>query len=119
MLRTLQNEQKADWKSHIPSLVHAYNSTVNDTTGFSPFHLIFGREPKLPVDVLFGISRGIDENQCTTKYITKMREKLQTAYEQVQKATQTSKQRQKGNYDLKARASTLEVGDRVLVRIVA
>jgi hypothetical protein len=48
-----------------------------------------------------------------------MREILQTANEQAQKATQTSQQKQKGNYDLKARASTFKVGDRVLVRIVA
>jgi transposase InsO family protein len=30
MLKSLKNCQKSEWKSHIKSLVHAYNSTVHD-----------------------------------------------------------------------------------------
>lgn len=33
MLGTLDTSQKHDWKVHVPSLVFAYNSTKNDTTG--------------------------------------------------------------------------------------
>jgi transposase InsO family protein len=32
MLKTLKNCQKSECKSHIKNLVHAYNSTVHDTT---------------------------------------------------------------------------------------
>lgn len=69
---------------------------------------MFGREPKLPVDILFGISQAIDENQCTTKYIPRMKERLQQAYRQAKHAMKSSQQRQKNNYDLKARAATLK-----------
>ena len=58
MLGTLTPEQKKDWKSHVPALVHAYNCTRSVTTGFSPYYLLFGREPSLPVDVEFGLQRG-------------------------------------------------------------
>ena len=47
MLGTLTSEQKKDWKSH-----------VSAATGFSPYYLLFGREPRLPVDVEFGLQRG-------------------------------------------------------------
>ena len=58
MLGTLTPEQKKDWKNHVSAMVHAYNCTRNAATGFSPYYLLFGREPRLPVDVEFGLQRG-------------------------------------------------------------
>ena len=58
MLGTLTPEQKKDWKNHVSAMVHAYNCTKNAATGFSPYYLLFGREPRLPVDVEFGLQRG-------------------------------------------------------------
>ena len=53
MLRTLPASAKADWKSHLNKLVHTYNCTQNDSTGYSPFYLSFGRQPRLAIDVIF------------------------------------------------------------------
>jgi hypothetical protein len=53
MLGTLNPEQKRDWKSQVNTMTHAYNSTKHDTTGMTPYLLLFGREPLLPVDISF------------------------------------------------------------------
>lgn len=51
MLGTLQSKQKSKWKDHVKPLVHAYNCTRNDTTGYTPYELMFGRSPCLSVDL--------------------------------------------------------------------
>ena len=55
MLGTLQPEQKHDWKARINHLVHAYNCCRHDTTGYSPYQLMFGRQPRLAIDVVLGL----------------------------------------------------------------
>ena len=54
MLGTLEDRQKEDWKSFVAPLVHAYNATKHDSTGFSPYFLMFGRHPRLAVDAFLG-----------------------------------------------------------------
>ena len=57
LLNTLEPTQRKNWKSYVGPLVHSYNCTRDDSTGFSPDHLMFGREPRLPVDDAFGIRK--------------------------------------------------------------
>ena len=56
MQGTLPPECKPHWKVSIRMLVHAHNCTHNSAMGFSPYLLIYGRQPQLPIDVTFGIT---------------------------------------------------------------
>ena len=53
MLKSIPEDEKKRWKDHISNSMFAYNCTINKTTQFSPFFLLFGREPRLPIDDLF------------------------------------------------------------------
>ena len=118
MLGTLEEYQKSDWKAHVPTLVHAYNATMHDSTGYSPYFLMFGRHPRLAIDAFLGLSPDPLSAKHQTEYARKLRERLQFAYRTAQKAAQKSAAKHKATYDLKARHSTLHEGDRVLVKNV-
>ena len=69
MLGTLPEKPRSTWGEQVPMLVHAYNCTRNKVTGFSPYYLMFGRKPHLPIDILFGTNtadlRGHKGNSTT------------------------------------------------------
>ena len=37
MLKSIPENEKNKWMTHLPKLMFAYNSTINKTTQFSPF----------------------------------------------------------------------------------
>jgi hypothetical protein len=47
---------KSKWHMLLNKVVHVCNCTLNNSAGFSPFFLRFGRPLRFPVDLLFGIS---------------------------------------------------------------
>ena len=57
MLGTLSAEDNVDWKSHIADMTHAYNFMKKANTNFSPYLLMFGRHPTLPIDIALGLHR--------------------------------------------------------------
>lgn len=118
MLGTLEQDQKSDWKTHIGALVHAYNASKHETTGFSPYFLMFGRDPTLPVDLVFGLDKH-DKVTTLSKYIDNLQVRLERAYEAAKTASKNIQNRQKMQYDQKAKGVGLREGDRVLVKFAA
>ena len=51
MLGMLSPEKKSGWKNHIGISVHTYNCTQNSAMGFSPYYLMYRRQPHLPIDI--------------------------------------------------------------------
>ncbi|XP_065928537.1 uncharacterized protein [Magallana gigas] len=117
MLGTLQPTQKTNFKKYFFPQVQAYNSTRHESTGQSPYRLMFGREPLLPIDVAFGINN--QEKKSLTKYIEDLRTRKKTAYHLTRKSADWSRAKQGKYYDLKVRGLTIHEGDIVLVKVVA
>ena len=69
MLRTLPEKFKTSWKDHVSKLSYAYNCTRHATTGYSPYNLLFGRSPRLPIDLLFNVLREEKEPASIPEYV--------------------------------------------------
>lgn len=118
MQGTLEEEDKVRWRDHVQPLVHAYNCTKNETTGFSPYQLMFGRQPSLPIDVAFGLSPEVRNKTTHTDDVKKLKENLQESYKLAIEHSEKTALKNKERYDMKVRETVLEEGDRVLVKNV-
>ena len=49
MLAMFAGEHKDDWDDLLPPVMMAYRSSVHESTGFSPYRLMFGEECMLPM----------------------------------------------------------------------
>ena len=119
MLGTLETEQKKDWKKYVNSLVYAYNCIPHETTRISPYELMFGRKPKLPIDATFEKAREDNVARSAHEYIEDLRERIEKTRHIVQKHMDKAKSKQKSYYDKKAKAVTINKGDKVLVKKLA
>ena len=119
MIAKMEPEKRAKWPPHLGPILIAYNATQSLVTGYSPYFLMFGRRPRLPVDLLFPTVRR-DENSWTTdEYVTSLYDKLKSALASARDAALLEAQRQKWLYDRRAGAVELHPGDKVLVKLDA
>ena len=54
MLGTLPIHAKKNWQEWVTILTPAYNCTVSSVKGFSPYFLMFGWTPKIPLAIEMG-----------------------------------------------------------------
>ncbi|CAL9693785.1 unnamed protein product [Knipowitschia caucasica] len=115
MLRNLPEAAKADWKSSLAKVVHSYNCTRSEATGYAPYFLLFGRSPKLPIDLMFGLETK-EQSSSHQEYAGKWRIKMTEAYKLASKSAYKEGTRGKALYDKKVYGAELLPGSRVLVR---
>ena len=89
----------------------AYNTSVQPTTGFSPFYLMFGRQARVPIDITYGTPT--PPMTPVTEYAACLKQRLENAYEQVRGKMGHSLDRQKDLYDKRIHGKPLATGDKV------
>ena len=47
-----QNEN--EWENYLDSVLFVYRTSKQASAKFSPFFLLYGREPRLPMDLIIG-----------------------------------------------------------------
>ena len=60
--------------------MHAYNATVSQATGFSPFYLMCGRYPILPTDIEFRVTLPVLTASKRQNFAEKLKAQLKWAF---------------------------------------
>ena len=108
-------DRKACWSEHLPELLMAYNATHFAVTGYSPYYLLFGRRPRIPVDYLFPTLCDSPHQTKKEVSVAAMQKRLKEAFAVVRHLTSEEVARQCRYYDHKAGAVALQPGDIVMV----
>ena len=115
MLRAVVDFDQTDWDEHLSAAELAINNAKNETTGFTPFYLYYGREATMPMDLaiaqLLKTPGGWMKNPTAVEELSQWRAALVRAKEN----TANAQQRQKKYADAHRREEQFVVGDRVLL----
>ena len=92
------NDRRDNWHELLPFIMHAYQTSVHESTGYSPFRLMMGEECSLPQDVSTAELRTQWENDVAPHpFATWVRDALEVAYDHVRSSLKKTASRRK-NY---------------------
>ena len=114
MLAMFASKNREDWDDLLPAVMMAYRSSVHESTGFSPYRLMFGEECTLPMDIGLPKQQSDLPDSISSPYAVWVRDALEVAYEQVRRYSGQVVQRQKRLYDRRTVRRLFAVGDWVL-----
>ena len=111
MLRSYVIGEESSWDKYLPMMEFAYNSSVNPSSGFTPFFLVYGREMASPMAQLSEALLQRPNNMTVEALLTQWRDALRQARENLTKA----QKRQADSHDQHRRSVSFAVGDRVML----
>ena len=111
MLRSVVDFTQDDWDEHLAAAELAFNNSKNETTGFTPFYLVYGREARMPIDLALAPLTKAADNPTAAEATARWRAALQQASDN----TSQQQRRQKKYADRTRREAHFAVGDRVLL----
>ena len=118
MLAMYVDDDHRDWDIILPYIGFAYNTSRQESMGFSPFYLLYGREAQVPSDLEYHaqldkwIERSPDRSY---DHATFLKQELEAARRLVESRMERVKMRQEKAYNAKHRQVNYEVGELVLV----
>lgn len=86
------------WPDTLPYIVFCYNTGYQDSTRYSPFYLVYGRDAVLPLDVVYN-RRQLAELRDASDYAAQVRENLAKARQLASKHIKLAQEKQKRLFD--------------------
>ena len=121
--QTLQNmlvkfimDKKDVWDVFLDTCVYAYNTSVHESTSFSPFDVMFGRRAIMPVDIEIDKETPIINNEATSGVdIERLSEQRLKTLTMAKMLIQKAQKKQKDVYDRKhSLPNSFSIGEFVL-----
>ncbi|PAA61768.1 hypothetical protein BOX15_Mlig029272g4 [Macrostomum lignano] len=113
MLATVVAESQDDWDVQLPFVTWAFNSSAHCTTGLSPFQVLHGWPPRLPLDVkLPHTNSGASD---TLEYVEDVQKRLLQSRRLVHQKLQSAQTERNERYNKDVRFQPYNQGDLVML----
>ena len=104
-LQRLVNEHQTNWDELIDDVLFAYRTSRQDSTKYTPFFLMHGREARLPIDVQLSVKDQSDTSDIDHK-VTQLIEIRSKAHLSALNNISKAQENQKRQYDAKHNGRT-------------
>ena len=98
MLRCYAKDEPDEWDRHIPFVLFAYREAPHESTGYSPFQLLYGRNIRGPLQLVKECWEDTDEDgnqESLVSYVLQTRDRLKKMHELSQVKETEAKNKQK------------------------
>ena len=118
IFKRLCAETPKQWNRYLPAVLFAYRTSIQESIGFSPFELVFGRKVRGPMEILkeyWAKEDQSDETKTIYQYVVDLRNRLEETCALAQEELIKAQETQKKLYDRTAQPTKLKVGEKVLL----
>ena len=118
MLKRMCAERPKDWDRYVDPLLFAYREVPQESLGYSPFEMLYGRSVRGPMNILKELWTGEQEApdvKLSYQYAIDLRERLQDTWELAHQQLAKAQIKQKKQFDCKTRERSFQPGDKVLL----
>ncbi len=118
MLRRVVAEDRRDWDLMIPYVLFGIRKVPQASTGFTPFELLFGWQPRSLLDVAKEAwEQQPAAHRSVVEHVKQMRERIDRVMPLVREHLNKAQQAQQRHYNRAAQPREFQAGDRVMVLV--
>ena len=114
MLARYLDDNHSEWDVHLPLLMLGYRSQIHTSLGYSPYFLMFAREPRLPAEASVEVP-AVTKPTSVTEYVDSLCTSLCVARKFGITASNRRHERNKRAFEKKMNEFNFQVGDGVFV----
>ena len=118
IIKRVCTDRPRDWDKYLSAALFAYREVPQESLGFSPFELVYGRSVRGPMTILKELwTKEIEdpEIKSTYQYVIDLRERLESTCKLAHENLEKASQKHRLYYNRKAKHRSMKVGERVLV----
>lgn len=119
-LKKLLDLETRKWEDMLPLALFAIRCKVQKSTGYSPFELLFGHQPRTLLEMVQEKWEGEPESaKPVVEYVSDLKTHLRKIRAIMRQNLEEAQAAQKTQYDRHAKARTLKIGDAVLLMMAS